>query len=179
MAKTKSINKHQKRAFRQGEMRVSGETIWELVELSKSDDAADRLEAAENLCPCHVRRRVDEVWDALYRMMEDPAVEVRRAAYHTLEDGGKPDDPKLEAIFDRALESETDDRVLRFVKEFTQGSEQREHVEMKATMISRYADLGKCDFCGESSVPVRTDYDTEIPAGGSSRSGLVCESCDG
>jgi hypothetical protein len=112
-------------------------------------------------------------------MMEDPAVEVRRAAYHTLEDGGKPDDPKLEAIFDRALESETDDRVLRFVKEFTQGSEQREHVEMKAAMISRYADLGKCDFCGESSVPVRTDYDTEIPAGGSSRSGLVCESCDG
>ena len=179
MAKTKGLNKHQRAAFREGELRVSGEEIWKLVDLSKSDDPADRLVAAENLCPCHVRRRIDEVWDALYRMMEDPVVEVRRAAYHTLEDGGKPDDPKLEAIFDRARESETDKRVLHFLEDFTRGHEKRELVEMKAAMISKYADLGKCDFCGESKVPVRTDYDTEIPDGGSGRLGLVCESCDG
>ena len=179
MAKVKGLNKHQRAAFKEGELRVSGEEIWKLVEMSESDDPKDRLVAAKNLCPCHVRRRIDEVWDALYRMMEDPEVEVRRAAYHTLEDGGKPDDPKLEAIFARALETETDKRVLRFVRELTQGSEQREQVEMKAAMISKYADLGKCDFCGEGKVPVRTDYDTEIPDDAGSRPGRVCESCDG
>jgi hypothetical protein len=179
MPRVKHLNRHQKRAFKPGEARVSGEEIWRLVELSKSSDPQDRLEAANNLCPCHVRRRIDEVWDALYRMMEDLDVRVRRAAYHTLEDGGKPDDPKLEAIFEKAWSKETDKQVTTFLKMFTQGRGGREKVEMKAAMVSKYADRGKCDFCGESNQPVRTDFDTEIPEGGSRRLALVCESCDG
>lgn len=179
MPRTKHLNPHQKKAFKVGETRVRGEAIWEYVELSKSDDPEDRFVAARNLCPCHVRRRIDEVWDALYRMMEDPEPRVRRAAYHTLEDGGKMDDPQLQAIFKRAWKNETDKQVLGFLKAFDGGRAQRERVEMQAATISKYADRGKCDFCGVTDVAVRTDYDTEISDGGSGRLALVCASCDG
>ncbi|MEZ4637693.1 MAG: hypothetical protein R2856_22515 [Caldilineaceae bacterium] len=74
---TKGMNRHQKAAFRPGEHRYVG-TIERLLELAQSDDPEDRLEAASNLCPCHLRRRIDEAWQALYRMMEDP--DVRGAA---------------------------------------------------------------------------------------------------
>ena len=100
MPPIKNLNPYQKR--------TRTNEIWHYIELSKSDDPSERLEAARNLCPCHVRRRVDEAWDALYRMMEDPDDDVRVAAYHTLEDGGKPDDPELKEIFDRAWENETE-----------------------------------------------------------------------
>lgn len=169
---------HRKRAFKQGERRVRGDEIWHYVELSKSDDPGDRLRAAKNLCPCHVRRRIDEVWDALFRMMEDDDVEVRRAAYHTLEDGGRLDDPKLESIFKRAWENETDPKVIEFLNEFDGDRGERERVEMQAATISKYADRGKCDFCGDTDVPVRKDFDTEIPDGGHRRPGWLCEACD-
>ena len=45
-------NRHQKLARRPGEHRVGSEQIAELLEFSLSDDAEERLEAAENLCPC-------------------------------------------------------------------------------------------------------------------------------
>ena len=178
MPRVKNRNPHQKRVFKLGEKRVRGEEIWAYVELSKSEDAEDRLEAAKNLCPCHVRRRIDEVWEALFRMMEDQDVHVRRAAYHTLEDGGKLDEPQLQEIFKRAWETETDKNVLAFLKQFDGGRAQRERVEMDVATISKYSDRGKCDFCAESNVPVRTDFDTEIPEGASRRLALVCEACD-
>ncbi|MEE2754315.1 MAG: HEAT repeat domain-containing protein [Candidatus Latescibacterota bacterium] len=178
MPKVKSLNKHQKRAKEMGEKRVRGDEIWAYVELSKSGDPEDRLEAAKNLCPCHVKRRIDEVWDALYRMMEDSNVAVRRAAYHTLEDGGKLVDPELRAIFTRARAVETDRQVLGFLKEFDAGKDKRERVEMNATMVSKYVVKGKCDFCGETNVSVRTDFNTEIPDGGSRRLALLCKTCD-
>ncbi len=53
---------HQKAAFRPGEKRVRGDEIERLIALVVSDDAEDRLEAAENLCPCHLRRRVEELF---------------------------------------------------------------------------------------------------------------------
>lgn len=179
MARTKNMNAHQKRAFRPGEKRKRTDEIWHYVDLSKSDDPAERLEAAQNLCPCHVRRRVDEAWDALYRMMEDPDEKVRAAAYHTLEDGGRPDDPQLLAIFDRAWENETSECVLHFLRMFTKGREERELIELDAKMIGDYPDCGKCDFCGDDNVPVRHDFETEIPGNGGARAAWVCASCDG
>ena len=89
------LNKHQKAAFRQGERRVRKDEIENLIDLSRSEDPKGRLIAARNLCPCHVRTRIEAVWEALFRMLEDPDVPVRRAAWHTLEDGGKPVDPVL------------------------------------------------------------------------------------
>jgi hypothetical protein len=161
-----------------GEKCVRGDEIWAYVELSKSEDPEDRLKAAKNLCPCHVKRRINEVWDALYRMMEDPEVAVRRASYNTFEDGGKLDYPELRGIFTRAWATETDRQVLGFLKEFDAGKDKRERVEMNASMVSKYAVKSKCDFCGETNVSVRTDFNTEIPDGGSRRLALLCETCD-
>lgn len=161
-----------------GEKRVRGDEIWAYVELSKSEDSEDRLEAAKNLCPCQVKRRIDEVLDALYRMMQDPDVAVRRASYFTLEDGGILDDPELRAIYASAWATETDKQVLGFLKEFDVGKDKRERVEMNATVVSKYAVKGKCDFCGETKVSVRADSNTEIPDGGSRRLVLLCETCD-
>src|SRR5207248_2721971 len=84
MRKTSGMNRHQKAAHRAGEQRVGREEIEELLERSHSADPEERLTAARYLCPCHVRRRLQPVWDALYRLLEDADVRVRRAAWHTL-----------------------------------------------------------------------------------------------
>src|SRR5213080_69015 len=116
MRKTLGMNKHQKAVYRVGERRVGRDEIQELLAQSRSADREERLAATQFLCPCHVRRRIEAVWEALYRLLEDPDVQVRRAAWHTLEDGGRPDDPRLDAIIERVVKSETDSTVLNFIQ---------------------------------------------------------------
>ena len=123
------------------------------------------------------------VWEALYRMLEDPDLGVRKAAYHTLTDGGNPDDPDLDDVFERASRNETDRKLQRRIQGFLNDrkarAREREGLEQKvAATVSDYAVKGKCDFCGEDR-PVREDYDTQIPGGSGNRAGLVCEVCDG
>ena len=99
--------------------------------------------AAKNLCPCHVRTRIDEVWDALYRMMEDDHAKVRWAAWHTLEDGGYPqDDARMDAILEKAIAGETDKGVRGFVEMFAKPKRERE------AFMSNVRDraLGKSDY---------------------------------
>ena len=175
--KLKGLNKHQKRAFRPGELRISGSQIDHYIKLSESDSVDDRKEAAENLCPCHVRRRIDAVWQALYRMLEDPDADVRAAAWHTLEDGGTPDDPALDPIFERAYKNETDKRIRAFVEQLGVRRRQKEEVLFAVKAIPDFIDTGKCDFCGESNVKVKKDFDTEIPDNGRQRIALVCQDC--
>ena len=115
--KLKTLNRHQKNAFRAGEHRTRREDVVLYLEMAASDMPEERLEAAENLCPCHVRTSIDAVQDAVYRMLEDEDVRVRRAAWHTFEDGGVPNDPALEAIFARTHKQETDPVVRRFIAE--------------------------------------------------------------
>ena len=177
-SRPKGLNKYQRAAFRQGELRVGREEIQELLQMSHSADPEYRLQAASFLCPCHVRQSIDEVWKALYRMLEDQDARVRRAAWHTLEDGGKPDDPALDEIIERTLERETDKQVLNFARLFSQGREKRKQVEFKIAAIPEYAERGKCDFCGEQSVPVKRDFATELDVGGARRFALVCAPCD-
>jgi hypothetical protein len=174
----KCMNKYQKAAHRPGERRVSHEEIEHLIELSRSDDPQDRETAAQNLCPCHVRRRVKSVWRALYRMLEDPEVRVRRAAWHTLEDGGCPDDPALDEIFDRVSQTETDYQVRRFVKDLIAPRKRRESMEINAAGRSLFTQRGKCDFCGQTNAPIKSDFDTQIPTGDGSRLAMICESCE-
>ena len=173
----KGLNRHQKAAHRPGEKRVGREMIEELLELSHSPDPDDREQAASFLCPCHVRRRIDEVWDALFRMMEDADVRVRRAAWHTLEDGGKPDDPRLDRLIDQLSRNETDRQVRRFVDAFARERRVRADLEFKLAGRSEFDLRGKCDFCGQSGVSVKRDLDTFIPDNRTNRAGLICESC--
>ena len=172
------MNKHQRKAFRAGELRVGREQIEELLQMSRSPDAEERFEAASYLCPCHVRRRIDEVWEALYRMLEDDDMKVRRAAWHTLEDGGKPDDPALDVIIERTLGRETDRQVLNFARLFAKGRKRRKEVEFAVAAIPEYAERGKCDFCAAANVQVKKDFATELETSGQRRFAMVCEPCD-
>ena len=179
--KRKGLNRHQKAAFKGGEHRVRGETIPRLIEMAYSGDPAERLHAAENLCPCHVRKRVEAAWEALYQLMQDPDVRVRRAAWHTLEDGGCPNDPALLPIFERAVAEETDSQVRRWVERFARPavSEDSQQDAMRAAYTPFQA-YGRCDFCGEKGRRVRTAYDTELTGkGGAGRLALICQQCDG
>lgn len=175
------MNKHQKAMFQPGEKRLRGDEIKTLLELSRSGDAEERLEAAEHLCPCHVRTHIDAVQQAVFRMMEDEDVRVRSAAWHTLEDGGVPNAPELDDIFARAVErldEEPSKMTRHFIETFAVP-----HVRGKAkaefwrAQQPDFAKRGKCDFCGESDVAVKTDYETEIGAGGNRRLALVCHQC--
>ena len=176
------MNRHQRRARKPGERRVRGAEIWRLVELSRSKDPNDRLEAADNLCPCHVRRRIEEVWDALYRLLEDQDVRVRKAAYHTLVDGGDMSDPALIPIFERARKNETDVKIRRRVEKFLRNREDRarkraEFLQDAQMIVGEYPERGRCDFCGEVG-RVKKDYDTSIPGARESRAALICKACD-
>jgi hypothetical protein len=171
------MNKHQKAVYRVGEKRVRREEIEEYLELSRSDDPEERLEAAQHLCPCHVRRRIEAVWEALYRMLEDPDVRVRRAAWHTLEDGGRPDDPKLDEIIDRILREETDTRVRTFAAMVSGPRREKEKIMLKAAAVRAPKIKGRCDFCGEFDVFVEQDLDTMIPTHDLPRAAWICASC--
>lgn len=183
--KRKGMNAHQKAIFKAGDHRTRQGDVEYYLELSRSTDPTERLEAAQNLCPCHVRRKIDDVWRALFRMMEDSDSLVRRAAWHTLEDGGVPDDPAIAPIFQRAvanLDRESDRSTRLFIQEFAvpfiRASEQVD-LERKRLSADRYREKGKCDFCGQSGVGIRREYDTEIKDNnGSMRFGNICKECD-
>ncbi len=179
--KQKGMNKHQKAMFQPGEHRLRHDDVETLLVLSRSDDADERLIAAENLCPCHVRTRIDEVQQAVLRMMEDEDVRVRSAAWHTLEDGGVPDAPELNGIFARAVERLDDEpskMTRRFIKMFAVPHvQEKAEIEFQRAQQSEFAQRGKCDFCGKSEVAVKTDYETEIGAGSARRLALICEGC--
>jgi hypothetical protein len=181
MGKTAERNKHQKAAHRPGERKVSREQVAELLELSCSSAPEDRLVAAQLLCPCHVRTHVPGVWDAVYRMMSDADRRVRYAAWHTLEDGGLPQDPQIFAALEHLLRQETDAKVRKFA-EYILGNEIRrrnrqeiERLHVLARPVQRQQ--GKCDFCGQQNVLVERDFDTMIPAAGLSRPALICDRC--
>jgi hypothetical protein len=177
MEKMRCKNKFQKAAHRVGEVRVDRHEIAELLELSRSENSKDREVAAELLCPCHVRKRIEEVWEALYRMLEDPDARVRRAAWHTLEDGGRPDDPKLDEILDRVLKNDTDRQVRNFAQSVAGPRKDKELAYIKAAGHVQKKQRGKCDFCGKTNVFVDRDLDTMIPSGGDTRAAWVCEEC--
>jgi len=179
MAKRKGMNKYQKAAFRPGEHRTRSGDIEMLLELARSNDIEDRCYAAQNLCPCHVRRRIDDVWQALYQMMEDPNVRVRRAAWHTLEDGGTPNDPAFLPILQRALIHERDPQIRRFAELFRSISEEKEQIARQREMAPRFGLRGRCDFCGEEDIAVRRDFETELTIiDRGQRHAYVCAQCD-
>ena len=61
----------QRRQFRRGESRLRGDEVKHYLTLADSDDPQDRIEAMENLCPCHIPKRIDVVWEALNHGLQD------------------------------------------------------------------------------------------------------------
>ena len=87
-------NGFQRRQFQRGERRLRGDEVKHYLALADSDNPKERLEAMQNLCPCHVRKRVATAW-------------------HTLEEnhGGRRDDPKLYPIMVEIAETEVDPKL--------------------------------------------------------------------
>ena len=134
----------------------------------------------EHLCPCHVRRRIDTVWEALYRGLQDSDLKVRQAAWHTLEDGGRPNDPKLQPICEQIAKKETNPKLRQRAIDLIQSAKQVADKRKELTGLKAHYFLGKCDWCGEANVKVTYDYDTELETSGSQkRFGLICENCNG
>ena len=170
-------NKHQKAAHRVGEKRLGADELPQLLEFAESADAEERLTAAQHLCPCHLRRRVDAAWSALYRLLEDPDPRVRFAAWHTLEDGGHPDDPALAGIIERALREERDPKVRGMIKQVVD-VRARQAAEVRSMSVRRPAtERGRCDFCGRSGVLVQWDTTTVIPGVEGDRIARICNEC--
>lgn len=170
------LNKHQKAARKPGEIKVSKAEIPELLDLSCSNDAEDRLHAAKYLCPCHIQGRIPAVWDAVLRMMEDEDRRVRLQAWHTWEDGGLPDDEALFARMQEIYARETDAKVRNFAHAIIgkRLAEQKQIELMRQNLSIKPMMRGKCDFCSANNVPVRRDLETIIQ----SRAALICEDCD-
>ena len=178
MAKKRAKNKYQKRAQRGGEDRLRGDKIDFYLSMAYSDAPEDREAAMENLCPCHVRRRIDAVWEALYRGLQDPDIKVRRAAWHTLDDGGRPNDPQLQPILEKIAKKETDPKLRQRALDLIQSARRLadEHQELVAQKADYFR--GKCDWCGETSVQVTYDYETEFEGSGAQkRFALMCSDC--
>lgn len=181
MRKTFGMNKHQKAARKPGEVKVSREEIGELLELSCSHEAEDRLYAAKYLCPCHVQARIPAVWEALFRMMADEDARVRQQAWHALEDGGLPSEPEAMHRLEELYTKETDEKVRKFawmiigkaMTERTQKELVRQNLSTRPTPKQR----GKCDFCGETNVPITRDLSTTIPTSTLPRAAWICERC--
>ena len=178
MAKKRAKNKYQKRHHRRGEDRLRGDKIDLYISMAYSDLPADREAAMENLCPCHVRRRIDTVWEALYRGLQDPNIRVRRAAWHTLDDGGRPNDPQLQPILEKIAKKETDPKLRQRALDLIQSARRR--ADRHQELVAQKADYfrGKCDWCGETNVEVTYDYETEFDgSGGQKRFALMCPDC--
>lgn len=181
MPKVLGRNKHQKAAHKPGEPQVSRETISELLTMACSADPEERLFAAELLCPCHIKGRIAEVWDALYRMMEDDDWRVRRAAWHTLEDGGLPKDEAAFARLETLYNRERDSKVRKFAHSILGKELEARKAREKALLYLQARPAvrkrGKCDFCGATEVFVDYQLDTLIPTNGLPRAALICDRC--
>ena len=141
----------------------------------------DRLVAAENLCPCHVRTRIPAVWEALYRMMEDVDARVRQAAWHTIEDGGKPGNEASVERLERICRDEKDPKIKRFAdRTLDKVLGKRGEKETALLWPAARPEVnmrGKCDFCAATDVFVERDFQTMIPTGNDMRPAPACAKC--
>jgi hypothetical protein len=54
-------------------------------------DAKVRLRVLRDLCPCHVRRNVPDIWNRVLHLVHDDDVRVRSAVLHLIADGSPTD----------------------------------------------------------------------------------------
>ena len=180
MRKTFGMNKHQKAAHRPGEEKVGREEIADLLTLSCSRVADERLTAARYLCPCHIQARISAVWEAVFRLMEDDDPRVRLAAWHTWEDGGLPNEEATLKQMEQIYQREHDAKVRKFAGTILAATlaARAQHERTRLHLAARPAtQRGKCDFCGAEPAPVSRALDTVIPSAGQPRAAWICARC--
>ena len=63
------------------------ETILEYLQRTHDPDPRKRKAALKDLCPCHVRADIPQLWDRIFEMLSDEEGCVRDQALHALGDG--------------------------------------------------------------------------------------------
>jgi HEAT repeat protein len=61
--------------------------IQKLLAQTHSPDAEARAAAVRDLCPCHIKKHIPEVWERMIALADDPDRDVRNQVYHVLGDG--------------------------------------------------------------------------------------------
>ena len=84
--------------------------IDELLIATKSVDSKIRRAALLQLCPCHVRNNVTQIWDRIIEMGKDEDARVRSIVLHNLCDGS-PRDREAEIV--SAVELLANDKDLK------------------------------------------------------------------
>jgi hypothetical protein len=73
-----------------------------LLEQTTDSKPKLRAQAVQSLCPCHVKRNDSRVWDRVLKLVDDPALEVRRWVFHLLGDGSPRErEAQVVAAFER------------------------------------------------------------------------------
>ncbi|CAF0883272.1 unnamed protein product [Adineta ricciae] len=73
------------------------EDIKTIVALTAHTDPAVRQRALKEICPCRVKEDIDQFWERVLQMINDPADNVREQVLHTLCDGS-PDHMELKVL---------------------------------------------------------------------------------
>ena len=63
------------------------ETISEYIQRTYDPDPKRRKRALKELCPCHVRTDIPQVWARIFELLKDEDGAVRDQALHSLGDG--------------------------------------------------------------------------------------------
>jgi hypothetical protein len=93
--------------------RTSTSEIDELLERTFNGNPAVRANALRELCPCHVKRYDERVWNRVLEMVEDPSEKVRRHVFHLLGDGSPRErEADVVAAIER-LRTDSDERLRR------------------------------------------------------------------
>ena len=79
------------------------ETVAEYIQRTFDPDPKKRRRALKELCPCHVREDIPQVWERIFEMCEDEDGWVRDQAIHSLGDGspGRLEEQILTVIEDK------------------------------------------------------------------------------
>ncbi|XP_064399554.1 uncharacterized protein LOC135346012 [Halichondria panicea] len=63
------------------------EIISEYIKRTYDPNPRKRKQALKDLCPCHVRQDIPQVWERIFEMLSDEEGIVRDQALHALGDG--------------------------------------------------------------------------------------------
>ena len=66
------------------------EDMYELIEITKVEDAKVRLKATQQMCPCRVQNDIPEFWERLFELAGDADPQVRYQVLHNMCDGSPP-----------------------------------------------------------------------------------------
>jgi HEAT repeat protein len=92
---------------------IRADEIDDVLDQTHHVDPKKRAEALRQLCPCHLRRNVPEIWTRVFELVEDPEPKVRSNALHLLADGSPREFlTEVVASIDK-LTSDSDPKIRR------------------------------------------------------------------